>query len=60
MQSFGKSLQFFALVLLPLAVMMEMTGALGRDRGVADMLVMMVFGVACFGVGRIMEGYAKR
>ncbi len=60
MQSFGKSLQFLALVLLPLAVMMEMSGTLGRDRGVADMLVMMLFGTACFGIGRIVEGYAKR
>ena len=60
MQSLGKLLQFFALVLLPLAAMLELTGALGREKPIADMLLMLLFGIACFGIGRIMEGYANR
>ncbi len=60
MKSLGRSLQFFALALLPLAMVAEMSGALGRKFGVSDMLVMLVFGLAIFGIGRIVEGYANR
>ena len=59
MKSLGRALQFFALVLLPLAMLMELSGALGRSAGVADMLKLLGFGIACFGIGRIIEGYAK-
>lgn len=60
MKSFGRSLQFFALTLLPLAVLMELSGALGREHSVSDMLVMLLFGTAAFGIGRIVESYASR
>ena len=60
MKSFGRSLQFFALTLLPLAVLMEISGSLGRENSLADMLLMLLFGIACFGIGRIVEGYASR
>ena len=59
MKSLGRNLQLLALFILPVAVVLEMSGVLGRDRGVADMLLMMGFGIACFGIGRIMEGYAQ-
>ena len=60
MASFGKLLQFVALAILPLALVLELNGSLGRERGLADMLLLTLFGIACFGVGRIVEGYAKQ
>lgn len=59
MKSFGKLLQVMALILLPLSMFMEMTGGLGRRFGVSDMVVMLVFGIAAFCVGRFVEGYAR-
>jgi len=58
MRSLGKALQMFALVVLPLAMLMEATDMLGRRTGVSDMVVMMVAGVAAFVLGRLIEGYA--
>ncbi len=60
MKSLGKMLQVIALIILPLAILMELNGSPGRDRPVADMLVMMGFGIACFGIGRLVEGYAAQ
>ncbi len=60
MKAICRSLQFFALVLLPLAMYLEMSGMLGRERGVADMLVLLGFGVAVFGIGWILQSYASR
>lgn len=60
MKALGRLLQFGGLALLPLAMMMEVTGALGRDSGVADMLLMLGFGAGIFYVGRYMEGYAQQ
>ena len=37
-------MQLVGLVLLPLSMMLELSGALGRDSGVADMLLMLAFG----------------
>jgi hypothetical protein len=58
MKLLGKTLQLVGLVLLPLAMMLELTGLLGRESGVADMLVMLAFGAAAFVLGRLVEGYA--
>jgi hypothetical protein len=58
MKSLGKALQLVGLVLLPVAMLLELSGALGRESGVADMLLMLVFGAAAFAVGRFLEGYA--
>lgn len=58
MKLVGKSLQLVALVLLPLAMLLELSGALGRDSGVADLLLMLVFGAVAFALGRFLEGYA--
>jgi hypothetical protein len=60
MKSVGKTLQLVGLVLLPVAMLLELSGALGRESGVADMLLMLVFGAAAFALGRFIEGYAAR
>jgi hypothetical protein len=59
MQTLAKMMQLFGLVLLPLAVLMELSGNLSRDRGVADMLIMMLVGAGSFYLGWVMEGYVK-
>lgn len=51
-------MQLSGLALLPLFVVLELSGTLGRDSGVAELLLAMVFGVAIFYLGRIIEGYA--
>jgi hypothetical protein len=42
-----------------LAMVMELSHVLGRRVGVADMLLMLLFGFSLFYVGRIVEGYAR-
>lgn len=59
MRGAGLFLQRFALFLLPLAVILELSGVLGRQGGLADMLKMMVVGIIAFVLGRMMEGYAS-
>lgn len=51
-------MQIAGLVLLPVSMLLEMNHALGPTFGTRDMLVMLVFGVAIFYLGRIVEGYA--
>ena len=58
MKSFGRFLQFSGLVLLPAAILMELSNLLGRN-GVAEMLIMLVAGAAAFWLGRLIEGYAR-
>ncbi len=52
-------MQLFGLTVLPLGILMQVSGALGRDSGVADMLIMMLVGAASFYLGWVMEGYVK-
>jgi hypothetical protein len=52
---FGRTLQVIGLTLLPLAIVMQLTGL-----GVRAMLMLAVFGVVAFWVGRIMEGLGRR
>ena len=59
MKTLGRSLQIIGLVLLPLAMMMEVTGTLDRLTGVSDMVMMLIAGAAAFYIGRIVEGYAR-
>jgi hypothetical protein len=59
MSAIGRLLQILGLILLPLAMVMELTGALGRSFGLSDMVIMLVFGAAAFYIGRYMEGYAR-
>jgi len=58
MRQVGKFLQVLGLVILPTAMLLELSGMLGR-RGVSEMVIMLVFGAAAFAVGRIIEGYAR-
>jgi hypothetical protein len=58
--TFGKLLQIAALVILPIGMYLELTGGLGRSGGLSQMLILLVAGVALFGIGRIVEGYARR
>ena len=60
MRPVGKLMQLIGLVMLPLAMVMEMTGALPRRLPIAGMLIMMVFGFVIFQLGRYVEGYASR
>jgi hypothetical protein len=59
MKALGRLLQWFALAVLPLAMLLELTGALGRSFHVSQMLIMLVLGLSAFYLGRIIEGYAK-
>ncbi len=58
MKSLGKLLQVGGLALLPVAMLMELTGMLG-DRALTQMLLMLVVGAAAFILGRLIEGYAR-
>jgi hypothetical protein len=63
MRTVGKLLQVIGLVVLPVAMMMQLTtgsrAATGAGFTVSTMLVLMVLGVALFAVGRYVEGYAR-
>ena len=63
MGTFGKLLQVAGLVLLPVSMMMQLTGGVRAQTGggftVSAMLLMMVLGVSLFSVGRILEGYGR-
>ena len=58
MKSLGKLLQVGGLVVLPVAMLMELTGMLG-DRALTQMLCMLVVGAVAFILGRLIEGYAR-
>ena len=60
MKAFGRFLQIIGLFLLPLAMFLQLTSSLGRSFHVSEMVIMLVFGVAAFYLGRIVEGYASR
>lgn len=60
MKSIGKSLQVAALIILPLAMFLQLGGALTREFGVSDMVKMLICGIAIFYVGRLVEGYATK
>ena len=60
MNSLGRYLQLFALFVLPLGMLLELTGALGRSFGLSEMLIMLVFGVIAFWLGRFLEGYSPK
>lgn len=59
----GKWLQVAGLVTLPLAMLMQVTGGIRADTGqgfsVSAMLLLMVFGVGLFTLGRLIEGYSS-
>ncbi|MCA9267876.1 MAG: hypothetical protein KDA41_05370 [Planctomycetales bacterium] len=55
-RTFGRLLQIFGLVLLPGAMVMQLMEAFSAGM----LLVMLLFGVAAFYLGRMIEGYAPR
>ena len=58
MKSLGRFLQLVALVALPLSMVLELSGLMGRSFGLSEMLIMLGFGIAAFLLGRLLEGYA--
>ncbi len=54
MKAIGRAGQVVGLTVPAVAVMMELTGRISSG----PMLSMLVFSVCCFGIGRILEGYA--
>jgi hypothetical protein len=63
LHSFGRLLQVAGLAILPLAMVMQLTGSLRAPAGnvsVSVMLILVVFGVVLFSLGRVLEGYGKR
>jgi len=64
MRTLGKLLQVAGLVVLPFAMMMQVTAGVRAPTGsgftVSAMLLMTVLGVGLFSIGRIIEGYAGR
>ncbi len=59
MRILGRALQLFGLVVLPVAMVLELSKLLGRDFGVSDMVIMLVAGATAFLMGRVIEGYAR-
>ena len=53
-------LQLLGLIVLPCAILIELTGALGRDFGTRGLFVSLLFGAAAFYLGRLLEGYTAR
>ena len=62
MKSLGRTMQVLGMIILPIGMLMELSGELEQNiiAGVNDMLIMMCFGIALFGLGRILEGYGSR
>ena len=58
MYTIGRFLQTAALALLPIAMILEITGSLG-DHGLAEMLKIMLFGIVLFYTGRVLQGHSK-
>ncbi len=54
MRAVGRAGQWLGLVLPGIAILLE----LNRRISLGQMLVMLVAAVCCFGIGRILEGYA--
>jgi hypothetical protein len=55
MRSTGRGLQLLGLALPPLAVVLQLSEAIS----LGQMLTMLVAAVCVFGIGRIVEGYAR-
>lgn len=52
---FGRTLQMIGLALLPLAIIMQLTGL-----GLREMLMLAVVGAVIFWIGRLMEGLGRK
>ena len=60
MRSLGRILQITALIALPMAMILELGGFMGRSFGLSEMLLMLIFGISAFLLGRMIEGYSLR
>ena len=60
MRLVGRLLQICGLIILPVAMFLEMSDGLGRAIGLSQMVIMLVFGIASFYLGWILEGYARQ
>jgi hypothetical protein len=61
-RNLGKLMQILALMLLPAAMLMQLTSGLRIATGassVSMMLILMLFGIALFGLGRMIEGFGS-
>ena len=59
MRYMGRSLQMLALIMLPMSILLQLTDLLGRQLYVSEMVIMLIFGIAAFSIGHILEGYAR-
>lgn len=62
LRSFGKLMQLVGLVVLPVAMLLQLTSGMRAPTAsfsVSAMLLLMVFGAALFVLGRYIEGYAR-
>ena len=55
MHNIGRLLQFIGLAVPPLSIFLQLTEAIS----LGQMLTMLVASVCSFGIGRILEGYAR-
>lgn len=55
MHSIGRGLQLLGLAVPPLSIIMQLAGSIT----LGQMLTMLVAAVCMFGIGRIVEGYAR-
>lgn len=61
-RTLGKAMQLMALLLLPVAMFLELSTemrAFTRFSNLSVMLLFLIFGVALFGLGRVVEGYSR-
>jgi len=59
MQALGRFMQFVGLASLPMAMFLELSNGLGRAFHLSQMLIMLIFGVSAFVLGRLIEGYSQ-
>jgi hypothetical protein len=62
LRSLGKLMQIVGMAIQPLAMVLQLTSGMRAPTGnfsVSAMLLLMVFGVGLFGLGRLIEGYAR-
>lgn len=59
MKQLGRVLQILGLILLPVAILLQLSNDFGLPFSLRDMLLTLVFGLAAFYLGRFLEGYSR-
>jgi hypothetical protein len=64
LRSLGKLMQVAGMIVLPIAMLLQLTSGTGMRAptgtfSVSAMLILMVFGVVLFVLGRYIEGFAR-